>query len=97
MANHFMAELPPRANKFGKYPCPCCRFCTYEELPAGEYSICPVCFWEDDPVQAVDPTYVSGANNVNLAQARACFVALGVSDPAFSRHVRQPTAEELPD
>ncbi|MBC6613219.1 hydrolase (plasmid) [Hymenobacter sp. NBH84] len=84
-------------NQFGRYPCPCCHYHTFQEPATGEYIICPVCFWEDDPVQAVEPTFVSGANQVSLRQAQVNFVALGVSDPTFKRQVRLPTTEELPD
>ena len=34
------------------------------------YEICPVCGWEDDPVQAEDVTYAGGANAVSLDDAR---------------------------
>ena len=41
----------------GKYKCPCCGFYTFDEKPDGNYDICPVCFWEDDPIQAEDIEY----------------------------------------
>ena len=37
----------------------------------GEYDICAVCGWEDDPVQAADPSYSRGANPNSLDNARA--------------------------
>lgn len=36
----------------------------------GEYEICDVCGWEDDPVQSADPDYVGGANKLSLKEAR---------------------------
>jgi len=36
----------------------------------GEYEICDVCTWEDDPVQFSDPSYAGGANKKSLNQAR---------------------------
>ena len=31
-------------------PCPCCGYLVFDEEP-GSYSICPICYWEDDAVQ----------------------------------------------
>ena len=53
-----------------KYKCPCCGFYTFDEKPNGNYDICPVCFWEDDPIQLEDNEYEGGANRVSLVQAR---------------------------
>jgi hypothetical protein len=69
---------------------------TLEEEPPGTYAICAVCFWEDDPVQFRDPTYLGGANNVNLHEARANFARFGVSELEFREYVRPPTPEERP-
>lgn len=52
-----------------KYKCPCCGELTYETMPGGTYEICPVCKWEDDPVQFKDPDYAGGANECSLNQA----------------------------
>lgn len=49
-----------------KYKCPCCGFYTFDEKPNGNYDICPVCFWEDDPIQLEDNEYEGGANRVSL-------------------------------
>lgn len=35
-----------------------------------EDDICPVCYWQSDPVQEDDPTYAGGANNLSLNQYR---------------------------
>ncbi|WP_306309234.1 CPCC family cysteine-rich protein [Xenorhabdus anantnagensis] len=32
-----------------KYPCSCCNNTPFEFI--GEYNICPICKWEDDPIQ----------------------------------------------
>lgn len=37
----------------------------------GEYDICAVCGWEDDPAQADDSSYAGGANSHSLDEARA--------------------------
>lgn len=49
-------------------PCPCCGSRVVTTL--GEYEICDVCGWEDDPVQSADPDYAGGANKLSLNQAR---------------------------
>ncbi|WP_090544638.1 CPCC family cysteine-rich protein [Paraburkholderia caballeronis] len=49
-------------------PGPCCESLTIGVR--GEYEICPVCGWEDDPVQSDDPTFAGGANRSSLNEAR---------------------------
>jgi hypothetical protein len=51
-----------------RFPCPCCQRLTITEQ--GGYEICHVCGWEDDPVQAEDPSYDGGANHRSLNEAR---------------------------
>jgi hypothetical protein len=58
-----------------KFPCPCCLSLVYLSPADGDYSICPVCMWEDDPVQAEDHDYAGGANRMSLNQARREFIA----------------------
>ncbi|MEO8554354.1 MAG: CPCC family cysteine-rich protein [Kofleriaceae bacterium] len=77
------------------YPCPCCRYPTLDEPPPGTFAICPVCFWEDDNVQFLDPTYRGGANVESLTEARASFAVIGACDPRFAHCVRAPTLAEL--
>jgi len=36
----------------------------------NSFSICDVCFWEDDAVQSDDPSYAGGANKESLDEAR---------------------------
>ncbi|WP_233218372.1 CPCC family cysteine-rich protein [Kosakonia radicincitans] len=45
---------------------------TISEL--GNYEICPVCDWEDDPVQSSDPDFSGGANTLSLLEARKEFL-----------------------
>jgi len=54
------------------HTCPLCGSKTITE--PGAYEICPVCGWEDDPVQSKDPDYAGGANTQSLAAARAVWV-----------------------
>jgi hypothetical protein len=67
---------------------------TFDEVPSGTYLICPVCYWEDDPVQLANPTWVVGANHVSLLEARKNYAEFGASEKRFLPHVRQPTADE---
>lgn len=39
----------------------------------GEYDICPVCNWENDPVQAYNPNLEGGANQMSLEQAKQAY------------------------
>jgi Cysteine-rich CPCC len=79
------------------YPCPCCGFLTLDQRPPGTFLICPVCFWEDDNVQAEDPEYSRGANAVSLQQARENFRQFGAVEARFSGSVRSPRPDEIPE
>lgn len=79
-----------------RFPCPCCAHLTLTERPPGSHQICPVCFWEDDPVQHDDPTFSGGANTVSLEAARRNFSAHGWSEARFSTAVRRPLPDERP-
>ncbi len=78
-----------------KYKCPCCGYYTYTEKPNGNYAICPVCFWEDDPIQLNDPDYTGGANTVSLNQARENFIKFGACEKDMRKYVRLPIEEEM--
>jgi rubredoxin len=77
-----------------KYECPCCGNITFDEKPPGTYDICPVCFWEDDPVQFLNPDYIGGANKVSLKQAKINYLKFGASSEEFINKVRPPTRSE---
>lgn len=57
------------------FACPCCMQLVYSSPPRGEYWICPVCGWEDDPVQAEDPNFRGGSNKLSLVEARLAWEA----------------------
>ena len=78
-----------------RYRCPCCGFYTLPEPAGGNYNICPVCWWEDDPVQMDDEDFEGGANQVSLKQARKNYMVFGASDERFIDKVREATEEEL--
>ena len=76
-----------------RFQCPCCGFYTLDSR--GEYDICKVCFWEDDPSQSADELDDGGANHVSLVEARKNYLAIGVCKPDMVKYVRQPKPEEM--
>lgn len=78
------------------YPCPCCGHRTLPEGP-GDYELCPVCFWEDDPAQLRWPSRAGGANGVSLVDAQAAYRRHGTMSRVYRRRVRPPRADELLD
>jgi hypothetical protein len=53
-----------------KLACPGCGFRTISEEVYGSYEICPVCGWEDDPVQLANPCSGGGANKESLVDCQ---------------------------
>ena len=78
-----------------KYQCPCCGCFTYDNKPTGDFSICPVCFWEDDSVQEDDPEYEGGANDLSLVECRRNYERFGACEERFCGRVRKPLPEEM--
>lgn len=85
-----------RRAMYDTFPCVCCGFWTLTDPATGSYEICPVCFWEDDPVQNADPSYEGGANGVSLVNARDSYVELGACEKRFLGRVRSPKLNEIP-
>nr|WP_217895895.1 CPCC family cysteine-rich protein [Marininema halotolerans] len=83
-------------NMYTQSPCPCCGYLTFDEDSLGEYEICAVCFWEDDPVQREDPTYAGGANTMSLEQARKNFAEFGAKSHESVINVRNPLPDQIP-
>ena len=44
--------------------CPVCGKYTFKK--SGDYDICPVCEWENDPIQLANPDEDGGANDLSL-------------------------------
>ena len=76
------------------YRCVCCGCKTISEPTPGTYEVCPVCGWEDDPVQAEDPDYAGGANEVSLNEARKNYRSFGAISREMIRYVRPPGPDE---
>ncbi|GAA4668079.1 CPCC family cysteine-rich protein [Frondihabitans cladoniiphilus] len=75
------------------FPCPCCGHLTLE-LGPGDYDLCRVCFWEDDPDQLRFPESPRGANGYSLIEGQRTYSETGTSHAAFSSKVRAALAEE---
>lgn len=54
------------------YPWPCCGFRVFDE-PRGSFDICPICGWEDDPLQGANPCTGRSATSEPLVQAQDNF------------------------
>ena len=85
----------PRKITSERHACPCCGYKTLEER--GVFSLCHICFWEDDPVQVKNPNYVSGANNVSLYEAQKNFKKFGASERELKTFVRKPSLKKDPN
>ena len=59
--------------------CPICGEKTLEYI--GEFDICDICEWEDDPLQRENPEDRYGANKISLNEARAEWEARKKSSP----------------
>ncbi|GFP78432.1 CPCC family cysteine-rich protein [Clostridium fungisolvens] len=55
--------------------CPCCQYKTLKER--GQYTICPVCFWEDDGND--EASRYSSSNHMTLEQGRTNFHNYGAA------------------
>jgi hypothetical protein len=74
--------------------CPCCGYHTLGE--ERQWEVCPVCWWEDDPVQFDDPDFRGGANVRSLNEAKDLFRSIGVADPKMKGRERPPNPDEIP-
>jgi hypothetical protein len=77
-------------------PCPCCGHLVHDDGP-GSSLICPVCFWEDDPLQLRWPHYAGGANKVSLVEAQRNYQSVGAKQVERLEHVREPGEDEPVD
>ena len=78
-----------------KYKCPCCGYYTMDNEEPLYYDICPVCFWENDPIQNERPDYEGGANVMSLNTAQETFLKIGAVSEELIRYVRKPLPEEI--
>lgn len=72
----------------GPYQCPCCDYYTLEDR--ASYSICPVCYWEDEGLDLDRLDTISAPNHITLRQARSNFVRYGACDEGAVSLVADP-------
>ena len=77
------------------HACPCCG---YRTLPSRVmYELCPICYWEDDPNQADQPTSDDGANGASLIDAQQTFLRIGAMHEDYLSDTRPPMPIEARD
>ncbi|NQY30780.1 MAG: hypothetical protein HRT69_15080 [Flavobacteriaceae bacterium] len=79
----------------GKFYCDCCGYNTLGERPTGNYEICNICFWEDDPIQSSEPDYEGGANRVSLNQAKRNFDEFGACEKTMVTNVMKADKNDI--
>jgi Cysteine-rich CPCC len=73
-----------------------CSCCGHLTLPREHRSeICPVCFWESDPIQNDDESYSGGANSLSLAAAKLNYQKFGSATIEGKNYVRLPLDSEI--
>ncbi|MGH3503965.1 MAG: CPCC family cysteine-rich protein [Nocardioidaceae bacterium] len=77
------------------FPCPCCGFQILDR-PALN-ALCPICLWEDDPVQLRWPDWPGGANTLSLIAAQHAYAHTGACGSGALPYVRVPTADDQRD
>lgn len=70
-----------------EWPCPVYGFDSFG-VPPGSYGICPVCGWEDDPIQIRHPRMRGGANGGSIFDYQQQFekwniCETGIRDPSW--------------
>ena len=77
-----------------KFKCPCCGYKTMEHNEAEYHDICPVCFWENDPVQNENENFAGGANEICLSDAKENYFSFGAVTEDMIKYVREPFENE---
>ena len=71
--------------------CPCCGYYTLNSR--NMYDICPVCYWEDEPIE--DPNEFDDCNGISLNEARKNYIRFGYSNKIDRLLVRKPRKKEM--
>ena len=71
--------------------CPCCGYYTLNSK--NMYDICPVCYWENEPIE--DPNEFNECNGVSLNEARKNYISFGYSKKRNKLWVRKPRKKEM--
>jgi len=73
----------------GEITCPCCGYKSLQSK--GEYDICSICFWEDDPFQR-DEINKTGANLISLIEAQSNYMAFSACERDMMKNIRKPNS-----
>ena len=71
--------------------CPCCGYYTLNSRNMND--ICPVCYWENEPIE--DPNEFDECNGVSLNDARKNYIRFGYSKKRDKLWVRKPRKKEM--
>ena len=63
-----------------KWDCPICGNKNKGDFPT--HDVCPICEWEDDPLQRKDPNYHGGANDLSQNEFRNNWISLNAKKTA---------------
>ncbi len=81
--------------------CACCGYKTLDKNNVrGNYDICKICFWEDEPDQFLDPDLQDSCNHgYSLRQAQHNYLRIGAMCKEMLPHVRKalPTDKKDPN
>lgn len=83
-----------------RYQCKCCGYYTLSDKPLDlniyprTFEVCPVCFWEDDSLQFLNPNRNYGPNGVSLHEAKKNYKEFGAIRKDVLQYVRKPRADE---
>lgn len=92
LLNEYEQKKNSEIGRNGKYKCPCCEYYTLDEV--GHYDICPICYWEDDPIQRDDADYKGGANEICLNEAKKNYKDFSAIERKYIDNVRLPVLSE---
>jgi hypothetical protein len=92
-AQELADALEERLRNVERDPCPCCGFLTL--FGRGNWVICPVCWWEDEPHLDDDPERHSAANGLTLGAARENYATFGAVKERLRQHARAPLPDEI--
>lgn len=77
--------------------CPVCGYYTLFRETKENHEICPVCYWEDDPLHLDDTEYRGSCNGQTLAEAKENYAKVGACCKEELPFIRAPLEEELPE
>lgn len=78
-----------------KYQCPCCSYFTYNGSAGGRLGfICPVCFWENDPLIASNDDPSGSNHGITLNEAKSNYLKFGACEEEMLQYVRPPKSSE---